>query len=242
MHRWRPIVDSAVAERTERIPGFGDGDGDGGATGNEYYDKVFKQRVNLWQTNANVRYLVLDPQIGRIAAQLEGQSSMRLYHDQAFYKERWGNPTSWHIDNPYWAFHSRHATSLWIALDDVTIQNGALYFMPGTHTSARFETVLIGQNVGALFDKYPEWASQTATCVEMKAGDATFHNGLLAHAAGPNMTPNVRRAFSMIFMPGNCTYNGQRNVLPKRLFDTLRPGDPLDESDFNPLVFKEQRS
>ena len=208
--RWREIIDDAVAQRTERIPGFGDS----GVTGNDYYDKVFKQRVNLWKTHASVRQFVLDPRIGHIAAQLEGQSSMRLYHDQAFYKERWGNATSWHIDNPYWAFHSRHATSLWVALDDVTIQNGAL------------------------FEMYPEWADRTATGVEMKAGDATFHNGLLAHAAGPNMTPTVRRAFSVIFMPDRSTCNGHRNVLPKRLFDSLRAGDFLDDPDFNPLVYE----
>ena len=91
-------------------------------------------------------------------------------------------------------------------------------------------------------DIYPDWGNQTVTCVEIKAGDATFHNGLLAHAAGPNMTPAIRRALSMIFMPGVSTYNGDRNVLPKRLFETLRPGDALDDADFNPVAYDKTNS
>jgi len=233
LSRWRTAVQAAVDERTERIPGFGDS----GKTGDEYYDNVFKQRCNLWRTSDDVRGLILDKRIGRLAARLEGQPSMRLYHDQAFFKGPWANATSWHLDNPYWAFHSRRATSIWVALDDVTIRNGAMHFMPGTHRSARFDNVMIGPNVGALFTVYPEWAQLPTVCVELKAGGASFHNGLIAHAAGPNMTPGMRRAYSAIFMPSGAVYNGTRNVLPQRLFEALKPGDPLIDDDFNPVVF-----
>lgn len=230
---WRCVVDAAVAERSERIPGFADN----GRTGDDFYDNVFTQRCNLWRTSLAVRDLILDRRIGRLAALLEGQSSMRLYHDQALIKGPWANATSWHLDNPYWAFHSRHATTIWVALDDVNMQNGALYFMRGTHQSASFDNVPIGPNVGALFATYPEWSKLPGECIEMKAGDASFHNGLVAHAAGPNMTPGIRRAFAAIFMPDGSLYNGKRNVLPQRLFDSLRHGMPLQDDDFNPVVF-----
>jgi len=90
---------------------------------------------------------------------------MRLWHDQALYKTAWSNATSWHVDCPYWSFHSRHAISLWAALDDTTMQNGALYFLPGTHLSARFDNVLIGPNAGARFDS-------------LKPGDSLCDNDL----------------------------------------------------------------
>jgi len=230
---WRSIIDGAVNTRNERIPGFNDG----GKLGDDYYDKVFKQRVNLWRTDDAVKGLVLNEEIGRMGATLEDLSAVRLWHDQALYKGPWANPTSWHIDDPYWSFFSRNATTIWVALDDTTMQNGALYFLPGAYKQATFDNVPIGQNVGALFDVYEDWRQIEPVCVEMKAGDASFHNGLTPHAAGPNMTPGSRRAFAIIFMPDGETFNGQRNVLPKTLIESLSPGDVLNNDDFNPVVF-----
>ncbi|NJK53034.1 MAG: phytanoyl-CoA dioxygenase family protein [Leptolyngbyaceae cyanobacterium SU_3_3] len=37
------------------------------------------------------------------------------------------------MDVPYWSFTSLHAISVWIALDDATLENGCMYFMPGSH-------------------------------------------------------------------------------------------------------------
>lgn len=234
LRHWRTIIDAAAARRDERIPGFNDA----GRTGNAYYDAVFRQRVNLWRTDPAVKELVLDERIGRMAAELEGLSAVRVWHDQALFKGPWANPTSWHIDDPYWSFYSRNATTIWIALDDTTVQNGALYFLPGAHREAAFDNVLIGENVGSLFDVYPNWKDRDPVCVEMKAGDASFHNGLAPHAAGPNMTPGSRRAFAIIFMPDGATFNGQRNILPQAMFDRLSPGDPLSDDDFNPIAFR----
>ncbi len=231
---WQETIDDAVNTRHERIPGFNDG----GGIGDEFYDNVFKQRVNLWKTNSSVKNLVLDQQIGRMAATLEGLDVVRIWHDQALYKGPWANPTSWHIDNPYWSFTTRNATTIWIALDDTTIQNGALYFLPGAQKEATFDNVPIGENVGSLFAVYEDWGRRSPTCVEMKAGDASFHNGLAPHAAGPNMTPEFRRAFAIIFMPDGATFNGQKNILPDPYFKRLSIGDPLDNDDLNPVIYQ----
>jgi len=234
---WRAAVSHAAKTRDERIPGFNDG----GRLGDAYYDNVFKQRVNLWRTDAAVRNIALDPRIGRMAARLEGQPSVRLWHDQALFKGPWANPTSWHIDDPYWSFYTRHATSLWVALDDAMMQNGALYFLPGVHADATFENVFIGENVGALFDVYSDWKTIEPVCIEMKAGDASFHNGLTPHAAGPNMTPGMRRAYAIIYMPNGSVFNGIRNILPEDKFALLKEGDLLNDDDFNPVIFDENK-
>lgn len=230
---WKREIERASDERTERIPSHDDG----GKTGNEYYDRVFKQRVNLWQSDEAVAELVLDPAIAGMAARLEGLDSVSLWHDQALIKQPWANPTSWHIDDPYWSFYTRKATTCWTALEDVTLQNGALYFLPGTHETATYDNVLIGQNMNSLFDVYPDWAKIEPVPVEMKAGDCSFHNGLTAHAAGPNMTTGTRAAFSIIYMPADATYNGIKNVLPPRLLESLEPGAPLNDPQQNPIVF-----
>ena len=40
----------------------------------------------------------------------------------------------WHQDWHYW--HGAHKLSLWVALDDVTVENGCLKLFPGSHKSA----------------------------------------------------------------------------------------------------------
>ena len=71
-----------------------------------YYAKVYVQCIRLHAENEVMRKLILDPRIGKVAATLAGVDGMRLYHDQALFKPAQGNPTAWHLDNPFWSFHS----------------------------------------------------------------------------------------------------------------------------------------
>ena len=72
----------------------------------EFYDKVFDQLVNLWQTDQAMGELILDPRIGRMAAELAGVDGVRVWHDQALIKRPYANPTAFHLDVPYWSFTS----------------------------------------------------------------------------------------------------------------------------------------
>ena len=102
-----------------------------------YYSRVFVQCVNLWKTHDAVRELALDANLGRMAAELAGAAGVRLYHDHALVKAPWANPTNFHVDNPMDPFYSPQSIMLWVALDDSTLQNGCLYFLPGSHESSR---------------------------------------------------------------------------------------------------------
>ena len=128
--------------------------------------------------------------------------------------------------------------SLWVALDDATEQNGAMIFAPGTHHTADYERNCgIGQNLGELFGLYPEWNGVHPKIVPMKAGSASFHNGMLAHGAGANMTPGRRRAMTCGYMPVGSVFNGKQNVLPADYMATLEIGQLLDNNDLNPLIW-----
>lgn len=229
---WRTMVDDAVEQRQDRkMANRDDRSGDG------YYDKVFTQRLNLWMDHPGVRQLMLDPRLGQMAATLEGVDGMRIWHDQALIKQPWANPTGWHLDNPYWSFSSRHAISIWVALDDATPANGCLYFIPGTHREANWENAPIGQNMGELFELYPQWADRASVQAPMRAGACSFHNGLTAHGAGANMTAGLRRAMTCAYMPDGERFNGKANVLPPDYIATLSEGDLLENDEQNPLLF-----
>lgn len=237
LNRWRAVIDAAVEERSTPMPGNREF-GDSNSENRRYYEQVFTQRVNLWQTNAAARELILDPQIGALAAQLAGVDGIRLWHDQALVKPPYGNPTAYHLDVPYWSFTSPDALSMWIALDDATPENGCLYFLPGTHLARKYDNVGIGKDLGALFDVYPEWRDATPVTAAMRAGSASFHNGLLAHGAGANMTGTPRRAMTLQFMPDGATYNDRPHmVLPADYQARLQPGDPLADDTVNPLLW-----
>ena len=203
---------------------------------NDFYDKVFLQRLNLWKISPLIREMFTSTGIGEMICKLAGVPAMRIWHDQTLQKMPWANATAWHLDNPYWSFHSRDAISMWIALDDATIQNGCMYYLPGSHKLARFDNAPLNENISGLFDIYPEFGSIEPIAAEMKAGDVGFHNGLTAHAAGPNMTPRPRRAMTCAFMPDRAVFNGQQNILSDEYVASLEMDELLQDDDQNPLV------
>ena len=206
-----------------------------------YYDKVFLQRVNLWRVNDTIKEFFLNPELGEMLCKLAGIDGIRIWHDQTLQKRAWGNPSSWHMDVPNWSFHSPDAISIWIALNDATMQNGCMYFLPGSHQQADYERKGdFSADIGALFDQYPEFREIEPVPAEMKAGSAGFHNGLTAHAAGPNMTPYARRAMTCAYMPDGATFNGIQNILSKERFESMEIGDLHDDDEETPLVWSKK--
>ena len=203
---------------------------------------MFTQRVNLWQTNDEVRDLMLDPALGRVPTELAGVGGVRIWHDQALVKGPYANPTAFHLDVPYWSFTSADAITIWVALDDATLENGCLYYVPGSHKAQKFDNVGIGPSIGALFDVYPEWGDVAAQPCPVRAGGALFHNGLTFHGAGANMTPGRRRAMTCAVYAGWLPFNGTANVLPPDYLATLSVGDVLDNEAQNPLVYPRRSS
>jgi phytanoyl-CoA hydroxylase len=232
LEEWRTAVERGVAARLAEEDGLSN-------TGSDaYYRQVFTQVSGLVRVEPRVAELLLDPRIGDLAAALTGVERMRLWNDQALFKPPWGNPTAWHLDAPYWSFEDRRALTVWVALDDATVENGCLWYLPGTHLSARFDAFDLGSNLGGIFDMYPEWRELRSVPAVLPAGGAVWHNALIAHAAGANMTPGGRRAMTCAYMPDGVTYNGRRDefVLTAEQAAALEVGQPLDDDAVNPLV------
>ena len=240
LENWRDAVSTAVRERGGiKIPGkdIKIGEADGINEDADYYAKVFDQLLNLWQTSEQVRELMLDERIGRMAAQLAGVNGIRIWHDQALIKRPWGNPTAWHLDTPFWSFSDRNAISIWVALDNATLENGCLFFIPGSHKQTGFNKITIGRNMDGIFDVYPELKTAKTVSAPMKAGSCSFHNGLTVHGANANMTSGFRRAMTCAYMPDGNTYNGEPNILPEKYLQGLKVGDLLNNNDQNPLIY-----
>ncbi|MDB5110612.1 MAG: phytanoyl-CoA dioxygenase [Mucilaginibacter sp.] len=240
---WRETVMSAISNRAgQKIPGKAGkvGEDDGINNDADYFSKVFDQLINLWQTDDNVKELMCNPEIGEMAAKLAGVDGIRIWHDQALFKKPWANPTSWHLDTPFWSFSDRKALSIWIALDDATLENGCLFFIPGSHKKTGFENPGIGKNMDSIYEYYPSFRKMPSVAAPMKAGSCSFHNGLTIHGANANMTSGSRRAMTCAYMPEGNVYNGIQNILTEEQVSKLKVGDLLNDERQTPLIYSKK--
>lgn len=237
---WRKSVTESIEQRDGRKFANSDSkinEDDGINKDSDYYGKVFDQMLNLWQTNDDVKKIMLDDSIGKMVADLAGWEGTRIWHDQALVKRPWANPTSWHLDTPFWSFSDRRALSIWVALDDATLENGCLYFIPGSYHTTTFDNPGIGKNMDAVFDFYPQFIKSKSVAVPMKAGSCSFHNGLTIHGACANMTNGFRSAMTCAYMPDGAKFNGIKNILSDEQFAKLKIGDLLNDELQNPLIY-----
>ena len=238
---WRTALDEAVKKRGgNKMPDRKEVYGKGDDSDKSYYDNVFDQLINLWQDNEKIKQIMLDERLGKMAAELAGVDGIRIWHDQALIKKPWANPTSWHLDTPYWSFSDRRAISIWVALDDATYENGCLFFIPESYQKTTFENPGIGKNMGAIFTTYPEFKTHKSVAAPMKAGSCSFHNGLTIHGAHANMTPGFRRAMTCAYMPDGNTFNGTPNILSEEILATLKVGDLLNDDAVTPLIYSKK--
>ncbi|MBK9371600.1 MAG: phytanoyl-CoA dioxygenase family protein [Deltaproteobacteria bacterium] len=234
----RALQTQALSIRGQRLLPWGETPQPGGA-----YARMSTQRLNVWMDVPGYEKYARSPIFGRMAARLAGVPGMRVWHDQIFVKPPWGSPTGWHHDSSYWSYDHPGGLTMWIALDETSLQNGALHFMPGTHRETGFDVPDLGElsHIGALFDdpRYARFASRPTASASLKPGSASFHSGMTLHAAGANMTPHDRRAWLCCYMPDGQVFNGKPNVLPPELLGRLQVGDPLDDPSQCPLVWRE---
>lgn len=175
---------------------------------------------NLWLQDDDFREVSFLPQLARWSAQLIGSRQVRLLEDGVIFKDPGtGGALHWHQDYPYWPLATPVATTAWIALDDVTLDNGGMRVAVGSH--------LLGERLPASFgggtsygeDKRsplikpiedPEQIGFEVEPVELRAGEVSFHTPLTWHASGPNTTDGPRRGFVIRYAGDGVIWLGSR--------------------------------
>lgn len=207
------------------------------------YGKAFLQVTNLWQQDEGVRKFTLARRFARIAADLMGVDGVRLWHDQALYKEARGGKTPWHQDQYYWPLDTTNTVTLWMPLVDVPIEKGALTFASKSHKDGPDRAVAISDQSEEYFDALVKERGYAIAQGEMQAGDATFHAGWTLHHAPGNDTDTTREVMTIIYFADDTRINEPTN--PNQINDLktwlpgLAPGD-LAASELNPLVYSRQ--
>ena len=208
------------------------------------YGKAFLQIGNLWTDNEAVRRFVFSRRFARLAADLMGVDGVRIYHDQALFKEPGGGPTPWHQDQGYWPLDTDKTVTLWMPLVDIPTEAGTMTFASGSHANGYLGDLPISDKSEAEFDQFVrERGYDLHTHGAMRAGDATFHTGWTLHRAPGNATEAMREVMTIIYFADGVRVgqpqNQQQEADLRGCLPGLKPGD-LAASEINPLVYQRQ--
>jgi ectoine hydroxylase-related dioxygenase (phytanoyl-CoA dioxygenase family) len=136
-----------------------------------------------------------------IAKQLLGENATCIC-DLAILKEaNFGTGTPWHQDE---AFRDPsmdyHELNVWVALQDVNIENGCLLYLPESHKNDVLEHGAPNNDpTSQALECIAPIDRQAAVACEIPAGGCTIHHSRMLHSAGPNVSDRPRMAYIMIF-------------------------------------------
>jgi ectoine hydroxylase-related dioxygenase (phytanoyl-CoA dioxygenase family) len=199
------------------------------------YQQSFVQCMNLWEDHPDVRPLTFHARLGQAAAELLRVPAIRLWHDQALYKQPGGRPTDAHQDHPYWPIKETPSVTAWVPFEGSTLASGAMAYLPGSHTIGlrKFVNIFFGEPEDILAD--PEVAGIEPVFVEVPKGSVAFHHGLTVHLANANTTDRPRAVHTIIYFP-----DGSTRGYPTPHFSVDRNGIEVGEridGDATPLVW-----
>jgi len=204
------------------------------------YGKAFLQIMNLWEADEKVKEFTLAKRFARIAADLLGVSNVRIYHDQALYKEPGGGFTPWHQDQYYWPLDTNNTVTMWMPLIDIDESMGMLTFASGSHNAGFVENVPISDKSEAILEKFiKDKGFEVTRAKSMKAGDATWHYGWTLHSAPGNKSNITREVMTVIYFADGARVTEPQNKHQENdrtsWLGGFKPGE-MAASTHNPLV------
>lgn len=189
------------------------------------YEQSFIQCQYIWEDFPGVRPLTFHPRIGEVAAALTGGTRVRLWHDQALYKEAGGRETEAHQDQPYWPIAEPDTVTAWIPLQPVNESLGCMGYVPGSHLGERrFVDIFSAKGDGEALMAAQERAAEFVPCA---LGDVIFHQGYTVHMARANRSGRTRRVYTAIYFRDGCTRSGSRPH-PSVDRSNIADGAPID--------------
>ena len=231
MHIFRPVIlDAAEKFNTEKRK----------LQDRDTYGKAFLQIMNLWQGDEGAKKFVLAKRLAKIAADLMGVENVRIYHDQALFKEPGGGPTPWHQDQYYWPIDTNNTITMWMPLVDIDEEMGMLTFASGSFVEGDAFNLEISDESESAFDSYvKEKGYPISRAKTMKAGDATWHRGFTMHHANGNNSDKMREVMTIIYVADGARITPYKNDWQKNDHEKWLMGKPIGgfiDSELNPLL------
>jgi phytanoyl-CoA hydroxylase len=134
--------------------------------------------------------------------QLLQTSEVSFLQDQVLMKPAFhGSQVSWHQDSGYWNniepwIDPPAIVTCWVAIDNVTEDNGCVRMVPGSHKYGVLEHRRGGDN----FLHVQGVDLDAAQPVVLPPGGVSFHHSCTVHGSAPNRSPNRRRGLALTYV------------------------------------------
>lgn len=201
---------------------------------------AFLQIFNLWRTDESIKDLVFSKRIAGIATQLMETSGVRLYHDQALYKEPGGGYTPWHADQYYWPLASDKTITAWMPLQETPEEMGPLEFSAGSHAIVEGRSLAISEDSEKIIDQKLRVTDFEHVVEKFDLGEISFHSGWVFHRAGANNTSTMRQVMTIIYMDSEMRLAEPQNQNQINDWNTWCPGALVGEvvdTPMNPILY-----
>jgi len=205
------------------------------------YGKAFLQIFNLWREDELIRELIFSKRIAKIASDLMRTNGVRLYHDQALYKESGGGITPWHADQYYWPLETDKTITAWIPLQPVPLEMGPLEFSAGSHQIVSGRDLQISDESEKLIYEKLRVTDFKHVIEPFDLGEISFHSGWIFHRAGANSSGEMRKVMTIIYMDSDMKLKQPENENQINDWNTWCPGAVVGEvinSPINPVLFE----
>ena len=198
---------------------------------------VLFHALGAWRVTPALHDVLWNPKFLQPASQLLN-APIRFWHDQIFFKPaHHGGVVAWHQDYSYWTRTQPMAhLSCWIGLDDSTVDNGCVHYVPGSHRWNLLPITGLANNMDSIQTALSDEQRKefTPVPVELKAGEASFHHPLMVHGSFENRTDRARRAVVInVFADG---VRSASDAAPLEGVPPIAAGEKMD-GQFFPLLF-----
>jgi len=146
-----------------------------------------------------------------------------------------GHATPWHQDGQYWPIRPLATCTVWLAIDDATIENGCLRFIKGSHIDQKLKAHNINNDKNLTLNQElvkEEYDEKKAVNLILKRGQISLHDVYLVHGSEANNSPKARRAITMRFMPTSSLFD-HKLARDNQLFSKINVNKYSDRKVFH---------
>ncbi len=148
-----------------------------------------------------------------------------------------GKRVSWHQDASYWPLTPSKAVTAWLAIDDASVENACMRYIPGTHLHGHLTYTLSEEDDANVLNQTVVGADQFGepVDVELQAGEMSLHSDLLLHGSEANQSDRRRCGLTLRYCPADVRaglgWNNKGVIVSGHDLEThwANPSRPVDE-------------
>ena len=158
---------------------------------------------NLWRLEVHhpaLLPMVEKPEIGALVSKLVHGEPLLVGVETFNKPARVGSGVPYHQDNAYFCQTPPDMLTIWIAMDAVTMANGPVYYVRGSHKTGMLPTKLSGVKGNSIgLAEAPDVPLDEQFCGLLEPGDALIHQCETIHHSAPNTSDLPRLGLLLVY-------------------------------------------